>query len=395
MCASISRRIKDTVKLGLQKSEINGLRKIKKREINSNERQSILQTVELTTEQKNEIDELFLENYGEKIEYEFHRYYMAFTGHFDSSYFPEMLYNPSFELYMNLNKKYDPAFSDKNVLPMIAANAGIKMPETVLSCVYGMYKDGNGKVCDKAQAAKVIYDEPDLFAKPSVDSYGGVGCCALIMQNGIDTISGESAEHIIDSYRDNFVIQKKIKCHEAIRTIYPDSVNTFRIITYRWKDDIFFMPVVMRIGSGGKVVDNVSSGGMFIGVDMDGQLHDTAFTEAFDKYKEHPDTKVKFAGCKIPNFEKMLSSAKTMHTFMPQMGCVNWDFTLNENGEAVLIEANIMGGSIDMLQISHGTGPFGERTAEVLRWIRQMKNIGVDEQKKFLFGKMENDFSEG
>lgn len=50
---------------------------------------------------------------------------------------------------------------------------------------------------------------------------------------------------------ENFVLQERIKCHESIRKIYAGSVNTFRIMTYRWHDSIVSAPVIMRIGRGG------------------------------------------------------------------------------------------------------------------------------------------------
>lgn len=57
-------------------------------------RRAIYETVMLTPEQKAAIDRLYLENYGEKIPYTWHRHYTAYTGQFDVNYFPELLYIP-------------------------------------------------------------------------------------------------------------------------------------------------------------------------------------------------------------------------------------------------------------------------------------------------------------
>ena len=43
-------------------------------------------------------------------------------------------------------------------------------------------------------------------------------------------------------------------------------------------------------------------------------------------------------GYKIENFERLISAAEKMHYAIPQIGVINWDFTLNEEGEPVLIE---------------------------------------------------------
>ncbi len=387
---SLVRKAKDAVKLGIQKYQIGHERRIKINQFKEDCRREIYETVQLTDEQKKQIDDLYLENYGKKVPYTWHRHFTAFTGKFDVNYFPEHMFIPEFEFYMNLNKKYATAFEDKNVIPMVAAAAGVKMPKTILSCASGLFKDEKGNWCDKAQAVKALESRPELFAKKSVDSYGGGGCRLLKMHDGIDEKTQENGFTVIEQLGDNFVVQERLHCHPAITAIYPNSVNTFRVITYRWKDEIRYMPIIMRIGSGGSYLDNVSAGGMFIAVDPDGTLHKTAFTEFKTEFTIHPDTHLKFEGYQIPGLNKVLDAAIRMHTFVSQLGCINWDFTLDDAGDPVLIEANIMGGSIDMLQMAHGTGPFGEDTPEVLRWLKQMKHMGVDEQKKYLFGKMKD-----
>ena len=101
----------------------------------------------LTTEQKQQIDEFYLQNYGEKIAYDSHQCYTAYTGIFDVKYFPETLYIPEFEQYENLNLAYAKVLTDKNFLPYIAKSVGMQMPRTLLSGVFGMFflSTGGGK----------------------------------------------------------------------------------------------------------------------------------------------------------------------------------------------------------------------------------------------------------
>ena len=77
-----------------------------------------------------------------------------------------------------------------------------------------------------------------------------------------------------------------------------------------------------------------------------------------------------------------------MHEMVPQIGVVNWDFTVDEKGEPVLIEANISGGSVWLPQMAHGVGAFGEQTKEVLQWLRFMKKLKPSERKAYVGGKM-------
>lgn len=254
-----------------------------------------------------------------------------------------------------------------------------------LAC-FGIYKDSNNNKISKIEAITRLKNVGKCFAKPTVDSCSGQGCRLLNIISGTDKESNKSIEEILDLLGDNFVIQECIKCSESISRIYPKSVNTFRIITYRWKDEIINMPAIMRIGRNGNYLDNAHAGGIFIAIDDDGKLHEKAFTEFKEEYEKHPDSRIVFNDYNIENFEKVINSAKTMHNAIPQIGVVNWDFTINENGIPVLIEANINGGSIWLIEMAHGKGAFGDNTKEVLKWLRLMKNSSVEKRKKYSFG---------
>ena len=206
---------------------------------------------------------------------------------------------------------------------------------------------------------------------------------------------GISKQEIIDALLemgDDFLVQEVVKCHSSLAQIYNGSVNTFRIITYRWYKDnhpiIQHLPVVLRIGQGGNYLDNAHAGGMFIAVDDDGTLHKTAFTEFKDEYTAHPDSGLVFEGYRIELLGEVLKCAKRCATALAHVGCINWDFTINEDGIPVLIEANCHDGSIWLPQMAHGKGIFGENTANVLAWMGHMKQLSVDERIPFYYGRV-------
>lgn len=91
---------------------------------------------------------------------------------------------------------------------------------------------------------------------------------------------------------------------------------------------------------------NAHAGGMFIALDEDGSLHTTAFTEFKEQYEEHPDTHIRFDECKVALLQRVIETAERMHRSIPQLDVVNWDFTLDEDGTPLLIEANVLGGGI-------------------------------------------------
>ena len=352
------------------------------------QRVAIYSSVQLSKEQKCQIDKLYVSNYGSKIPYTWHRHYTAFTGKFDVNYFPELLYIPEFECFMNYHQEYAKVLSDKNLLPYLTYAARVNTPKILASCVEGLYRNEQNQMMDKITFEKRFGNLGEVFVKPSVDTSSGRGCFVLNMQHGIDTLSAQSTAQLLDDLEDNFVIQERLQCHESIAKLYPHSVNTFRIITYRWKDEICHMPIIMRIGAGGKNVDNAHAGGMFVAVDDNGTLHKTAFTEFNQQYTQHPDTNIKFEGYVIPNMDKLLSAAKQMHALLPQLGCCNWDFTLDTQGIPTLIEINLRGGGIWPAQMAHGKGVFGEKTAEVLRWMAFVKKLPYSQRKFYKYGNM-------
>lgn len=350
----------------------------------------VYRATRLTSVQKRKIDKLYRENFGRKISHIWHRYFTTFTGNFDEKYFPEFKYMPEYEWYMTPHKEYRYVFADKNVIPIIAGKVGIRTPKALVSRTAGIYRDNNLAPIPESQAVENIINGGIMFAKPSVDSSSGRGCRLIHIVDGTDVETGDSIKQIFLSLGENFVIQEVVKCHESVSRLHPESVNTFRIMTYRWKNKIVCSPITMRIGVGKSHVDNAHAGGIFIAVENDGTLHKTAFTEYNQQYTEHPDTHVRFEGYRIENMDKILKAAEKMHYAIPQVGAVNWDFTLDEEGEPLLIEANMRAtGSVWLFEIAHGKGVFGENTPEMLQWLRRMRKTPYHKREKINYGRLE------
>lgn len=347
----------------------------------STERQLVMSQYPLSGEQKKEIDNFFLANYGQKIPYVCHQYYAAHSGVFNVRYFPDILFYTYFERFMNPNLSYNKVLQDKNILPYIAESVGISMPKTIVSYTQGVYRDSNSNVIDYQNVVNILKDNGNLFCKPSKSSCGGRGCfCADFSQNEVDINAS------LKSLGKEFIIQEIVNCDPSIKAVYPYAVNTFRVVTYRWKDGFYFIPAAMRIGHGGAVVDNASSGGMFVSISDEGFLQGNAVTIDNKKFLKHPDTHLVFDGHQINNFVKVREAAMKMHNTLPQIGVVGWDFTIDENGQPLLIEANIGMVSFRLCQMSLGIPAFGDRTAEVLQWIRKMKHIPYNKRGDYVFG---------
>ena len=191
--------------------------------------------------------------------------------------------------------------------------------------------------------------------------------------NGIDKNSNKKILDILKEYGNDYVVQKKIKNCQELKKLNSSSVNTLRVITYILNGNIYHMPVILRIGRLNSNVDNAHAGGMFIGVTDDGFLLKTAHTEFAEKYDCHPDSKVVFEGYHIPQVLDVIEYAKKLHCLIPHVGCVNWDFTIDDNENIILLEANIKNGSIWLIQMAHGKSCFGDNTDKVLNLVRNNK----------------------
>lgn len=357
-----------------------------KKKFRDKRRVEICNSTKLSQEQIDSVEKLYKNNYGKKIPLTWHKSYTAYTGRFDKYYFPEILYIPEFERYMNYNQSLANVLEDKNLLYVFAKASNVRMPRMYLSCQAGIYKDAENKVLDFEKACALISNIGVCFAKPSIGTDSGRGCEVYCLVNGTDTKSGKTSDMILKDLGKNFTIQERLVCHESIRKIYDGSVNTFRIMTYRWKNQIIVAPIIMRIGRGGSYLDNAHAGGMFIALSDDGTLHKTAFTEFKEEFVEHPDSKLKFEGYRIPLLPNVVDAVKRMHYSLPAIGVINWDMTLDESGQPVLIEANVNGGSIWLFQMAHGCGVFGERTPEILRWLHKMNQTKYSDRAQYYFG---------
>lgn len=343
----------------------------------------------LTNKQKKQIDDYYRTYYGTKIPYECHQNFAVHTGVFRYDYFADFLFMPYFEHFINEKRAYATAFSDKGSLPFFAQAANVSMPKHLVINQYGINRDANNNCIKFDDVCRILENAGRVFVKPTIESGSANGVFTANFENGLDKKTGKTVREVLESNpttKKNFVIQEFMKCHKDLADLYSGSVNTFRVVTYRWKDDFYAMPGVLRIGSGGGEVDNAHAGGMFVAIEDDGTLKGNAMTEFMNVFERHPDSGIVFDGYKVHGYPKVVEAALKMQGMLPELGTVAWDLTLGESGEPVLIEANFIFGGFWIIQCAHACAPFGERQPEVLRWISKMKKLPYTERGKYAFG---------
>lgn len=325
------------------------------------ERKKVWEDVILTDAQIQEIKSI----YGENIDTRWHRYYQAFTGRFDAKYLPEPVFSPLME------KKLNPVgialeLEDKIRLPITYGNIPeVVVPKTIVANASGIYYDADGCVMDCTEANRKVktYLEANEGAvvKPIRDSYGGEGV-ALLKKETFEQIPLEK----------NFVVQELVVNQEDIRTLNPYSLNTFRVMTYICDNQYWTAPIALRMGTTTALTDNISAGGITIGVKDDGTLCSEAYTEGVkEKYLEHPMTHIQFKGYKLKNIDKVINAAIECHKRTPHMAMASWDIALNDREEPVLIEVNLTSQSVCFPQYTHGESLFGKNTMKMLKYLEK------------------------
>lgn len=146
------------------------------------------------------------------------------------------------------------------------------------------------------------------------------------------------------------LLDEAICQHPDMARIYDKAVNTVRVVTIR-KDGVT-TPVFafLRMGTGGKVVDNLNSDGVAAKLELsDGSITLPAAGKDGRLHSCHPETGTQIIGFTVPHWEQVLQLAKDASAVVPQIGYVGWDIAVRTQ-DVVLIEGNGYPGH-DILQL--------------------------------------------
>ncbi|SNR27034.1 Sugar-transfer associated ATP-grasp [Haloechinothrix alba] len=166
----------------------------------------------------------------------------------------------------------------------------------------------------------------------------------------------DAASRVLKAQGHPMVVEEGLDQHPKINELFPDSVNTIRVLTMLdvRTQQPFIVMAVQRIGTRrSRHVDNWSRGGLSARIDVTtgqlgqaSRLPDGTELEWFDT---HPDTGAPIRGAEVPYWpeirEMVLHSARIL-SFMEYVG---WDIVVTPDGPVVL-EANINTG-MNVLQV--------------------------------------------
>lgn len=314
----------------------------------------------------------FFKKYGFQVSMMYNDFYSHFSGIESDRYASmDLVYQYMFPALCRVD--FMNAYTDKNFFSYIYPD--ILQPETVIKCRNGIFFNSNDRQISRREAENVaLAENMPCIIKPTVETANG---------NGVSSFDGSSAQAVssqFDDYGFNFIVQRKLVQHPAMAVFNPDSFNTLRILTYRdvnhelhWMKDITHL----RIGGKGAVRDNLSSGGVACHVKPDGFLVD-----ACTRYKSMSIESMKevygVSDYRIPNFEKMVDFALSLHERLPFFDFIGWDIGLVNDGRPVFIEYNLIPGVEGPQMIA---GPlFGDYLEEVMDRVKRVRKT----ERKFI-----------
>lgn len=191
---------------------------------------------------------------------------------------------------------------------------------------------------------KLNKKSPYIFIKRTAGSGGGKNIYRISAEDiqADNDFTRKLYRHVLAS---GFVFQEAVIQHPVIDKINPYCLNTMRWETFTNKDSgTRVMGGVFRIGLNNSYVDNTSSGGVYLGIDLEKKcLKHEAFSDFTNgrakTFYEHPVTKVKFEGIQVPYFDEIVELIIKAGSALPQIKIVGWDVAVTPDGP-ILIEGN-------------------------------------------------------
>lgn len=182
-----------------------------------------------------------------------------------------------------------------------------------------------------------IKENKEIIVKP-VDGEGGKG----VEKYAYTTDEEAKYLYKILLEKNQTIVEQCIVQNEELNKLYDKSVNSLRMFTFYKDGKSYFLQAVLKIGNGG-VVDNFSSGGMYTYVNDDGYVYVEAIDREDNIFYEHPISKTKIVGFKVPMFKEAQELVKEAAKVVPSIGYVGWDVAIGEN-EPIIIEGNCFPG---------------------------------------------------
>lgn len=194
----------------------------------------------------------------------------------------------------------------------------------------------------------------DFILKPICGGGGsGISKITINIKNGKTLLLGLLNNKRIE---EGFLLYQKYEQKGFSHNIYPDTLNTLRILTMIDPIDHkpFIAAAVHRFGTEqSEVVDNWSSGGLSASINIEnGKLTDAIQFPQNNKlisHIVHPDSFEKIENETVPNWEKIVSTVLDLAKSISFLPYVGWDIVLSDD-KILILEAN-SNSDVNLLQV--------------------------------------------
>lgn len=223
-----------------------------------------------------------------------------------------------------------------------------------------------------------VWETDHIIIKPREHTWGGAGIF-IIAWNELTDSNFNIGSIFMEIKSSGYLFQNCVLQHPELDKINPNSVNTIRVDTFTNEAGITkILCMRLRTSAGTSFLDNISNGGLFIGIDENtGLLHKEGFTD-FNKFSgesftKHPLTKTVFKGFAIPYFEQVKKLATDAANLLPRAKVLAWDIAVTPDGP-VILEGNYFPGLLNSEIVQRGfrnNTVFSEMRYELENTIRQ------------------------
>ncbi|MBT0662712.1 hypothetical protein KI809_00210 [Geobacter pelophilus] len=266
----------------------------------------------------------------------------------DWKFYYGSIYDPYQRMKLNREvqkKEYKVVFNDKEVCYELCKSKNIPLP-TQFCCLDP--DDNYVKILDKIFCENAI---DKVIIKPCIGS-GGHGILLAYKQNGIVMLRDANKLFKLEDMKLQVrsVVQAYMKQHELLENI-ASSFNTVRIVTLLTKNkETIIVGALARFGIGDAYVDNTSSGGVAIGIDIEnGRLKKIGHDFNSNEYLFHPTSKVVFENVELPYWNELVELAKDIQKGFSFYKMLGLDIGITNEGP-ILIEINPLHDNVGLEQ---------------------------------------------
>lgn len=270
------------------------------------------------------------------------------------SFFWYYLYLPHYR-----SLKYSLITGNKIITEQFFRSLEISQPETLCRVLGGKLYSPAMKISafDQVHRELTLHNYEKLFMKPA-DGSGGRGIVIFhrtddgrYVTRGNTFFNKEFFDGLPE--KPDYIIQAGIVQDPEISRVYPESVNTCRIITENKNGTARLVCAMLRVGRGHVEVDNNSSGGISTNININnGKSGDFATSYSGEKFSIHPDTQFEFRNFTIPRWDEIRNFALESAGKLPFFTHLGWDIALTAEGP-VAVETNC-NPAIDGMEMASG-----------------------------------------